>query len=229
VSRESLLRRLTAALNQGGSEPCSLVRQGMGKACPFGRHGRRGPPYPRWRHRGGRLAGRTRRPTTRTTVHRSGAYGSPAGRKKGSVIPRGSPAPEDAVLERMARDARGGCRGDPSGPGDAVLTSTGACPPSGVGARSRQSARSCSRAPQRQTVAPSWLWSVWWPLVADFTRRNAVPRGYRGSRDLNPTQFRKVDRISWSDLPAFCHWPHVWRQWLPWRSHIGPTERRMAK
>ena len=111
-------------------------------------------------------------------LHRSGRTAR-AG-EKGSVITLALPHQRKG-MERLAREAGVDVVATRAVPGDAMLTSTGACPPSGVPIPSSQSRR-LLEAPQR-------------PHRRSFggggrsgqgggpRRNNDGPRGYRGSRD----------------------------------------------
>jgi superfamily II DNA/RNA helicase len=111
-------------------------------------------------------------------LHRSGRTAR-AG-EKGSVITLALPHQRKG-MERMAREAGVDVVATRAAPGDALLTSTGACPPSGVPIPASQSRR-LLEAPQR-------------PHRGHFggggrggqgsgpRRNNDGPRGYRGSRD----------------------------------------------
>jgi superfamily II DNA/RNA helicase len=111
-------------------------------------------------------------------LHRSGRTAR-AG-EKGSVITLALPHQRKG-MERMAREAGVDVVATRAVPGDALLTSTGACPPSGVPIPASQSRR-LLEAPQR-------------PHRGHFggggrggqgggpRRNNDGPRGYRGSRD----------------------------------------------
>jgi superfamily II DNA/RNA helicase len=110
-------------------------------------------------------------------LHRSGRTAR-AG-EKGSVITLALPH-QRRGMERMARDAGVDVVAIRAVPGDAVLTSTGACPPSGVPIPSSQSRR-LLEAPQRPNRRP--FSGGGRGGQGGGPRRNDGPRGYRGSRD----------------------------------------------
>jgi superfamily II DNA/RNA helicase len=110
-------------------------------------------------------------------LHRSGRTAR-AG-EKGSVITLALPH-QRRGMERMARDAGVDVVAIRAIPGDAVLTSTGACPPSGVPIPSSQSRR-LLEAPQRPNRRP--FGGGGRGGQGGGPRRNDGPRGYRGSRD----------------------------------------------
>jgi superfamily II DNA/RNA helicase len=111
-------------------------------------------------------------------LHRSGRTAR-AG-EKGSVITLALPH-QKRGMERLARDAGVEVVATRATPGDALLTSTGACPPSGVPIPASQSRR-LLEAPQRPNRRPFGGGGRGGP-GAGPRRSNDGPRGYRGSRD----------------------------------------------
>jgi superfamily II DNA/RNA helicase len=113
-------------------------------------------------------------------LHRSGRTAR-AG-EKGSVITLALPHQRKG-MERMAREAGVDVVATRAVPGDALLTSTGACPPSGVPIPASQSRR-LLEAPQRPHRGHfGGGVRSGGPRRHDGPRRNDGPRGYRGSRD----------------------------------------------
>jgi len=111
-------------------------------------------------------------------LHRSGRTAR-AG-EKGSVITLALPH-QKRGMERLARDAGVDVVATRATPGDALLTSTGACPPSGVPIPASQSRR-LLEAPQRPNRRPFGGGGRGGPGGGP-RRNNDGPRGYRGSRD----------------------------------------------
>jgi superfamily II DNA/RNA helicase len=111
-------------------------------------------------------------------LHRSGRTAR-AG-EKGSVITLALPH-QKRGMERLARDAGVEVVATRATPGDALLTSTGACPPSGVPIPASQSRR-LLEAPQRPNRRPFGGGGRGGPGGGP-RRNNDGPRGYRGSRD----------------------------------------------
>ena len=111
-------------------------------------------------------------------LHRSGRTAR-AG-EKGSVITLALPH-QKRGMERLARDAGVDVVATRATPGDALLTSTGACPPSGVPIPASQSRR-LLEAPQRPNRRPFGGGGRGGPGGGP-RRNNEGPRGYRGSRD----------------------------------------------
>jgi len=106
-------------------------------------------------------------------LHRSGRTAR-AG-EKGSVITLALPHQRKG-MERLAREAGVDVMATRAVPGDAMLASTGACPPSGVPIPASQSRR-LLEAPQRPHRGPFGGGGRGGPR-----RSNDGPRGYRGSR-----------------------------------------------
>jgi superfamily II DNA/RNA helicase len=111
-------------------------------------------------------------------LHRSGRTAR-AG-EKGSVITLALPH-QRRGMERMAREAGVDVVATRAVPGDALLTSTGACPPSGVPIPASQSRR-LLEAPQRPHRRP-FGGGGRSGRGGGPRRNNDGPRGYRGSRD----------------------------------------------
>jgi len=111
-------------------------------------------------------------------LHRSGRTAR-AG-EKGSVITLALPH-QRRGMERMARDAGVDTMAVRAVPGDEMLASTGACPPSGVPIPASQSRR-LLEAPQRPNRRP-FGGGGRGGHSAGPRRSNDGPRGYRGSRD----------------------------------------------
>jgi superfamily II DNA/RNA helicase len=111
-------------------------------------------------------------------LHRSGRTAR-AG-EKGSVITLALPH-QRRGMERMAREAGVDVVATRAVPGDALLTSTGACRPSGVPIPASQSRR-LLEAPQRPHRRP-FGGSGRGGQGGGPRRNNDGPRGYRGSRD----------------------------------------------
>jgi superfamily II DNA/RNA helicase len=111
-------------------------------------------------------------------LHRSGRTAR-AG-EKGSVITLALPH-QRRGMERMAREAGVDVVATRAVPGDALLTSTGACRPSGVPIPASQSRR-LLEAPQRPHRRP-FRGSGRGGQGGGPRRNNDGPRGYRGSRD----------------------------------------------
>ncbi|HEY8652253.1 MAG TPA: DEAD/DEAH box helicase [Dermatophilaceae bacterium] len=111
-------------------------------------------------------------------LHRSGRTAR-AG-EKGSVITLALPH-QKRGMERMAREAGVDVMATRATPGDALLTSTGACVPSGVPIPSSQSRRVLEgeKRPFRRTFGGGGRGGP----GAGPRRNNDGPRGYRGSRD----------------------------------------------
>jgi len=114
-------------------------------------------------------------------LHRSGRTAR-AG-EKGSVITLALPH-QRRGMERMAREAGVDVAAIRAVPGDALLTSTGACPPSGVPIPASQSRR-LLEAPQRPHRRPfgGGGHAGRGGQGGGPRRNNDGPRGYRGSRD----------------------------------------------
>jgi len=111
-------------------------------------------------------------------LHRSGRTAR-AG-ERGSVITLALPH-QKRGMERMAREAGVDVVATRATPGDALLTSTGACAPSGVPIPSSQSRRVLEgeKRPFRRTFGGGGRGGP----GAGPRRNNDGPRGYRGSRD----------------------------------------------
>jgi superfamily II DNA/RNA helicase len=141
-------------------------------------------------------------------LHRSGRTAR-AG-EKGSVITLALPHQRKG-MERMAREAGVDVVATRAVPGDAVLTSTGACPPSGVPIPASQSRR-LLEAPQR-------------PHRGHFgggsrggqgggqRRNNDGPRGYRGSRDCLTVVVTKVWPAQLARPSCLCRWSMRTGRW----------------